>query len=271
MDPYFESPSLWPTFHERFVDTIRHLLLPSVRDRYEARIEHRCYATRPEDMADGSTTDRREPFVEIRDATGDRLVTLIDVVSPINKTTPTGRSNYLATRQSVKSVGASTVEIDLVLQGEPTLGYSRDGLPQWDYAVTVERFTQPERFEIYTAMIEKRLPRFRVPLATSDRDAVLDLNAVFGRCYDHGEFSDQIDYRKDPELGSDEAIRARIRQFLATRKIHGRGPGGAPSYNDVARLAHQLWQAEGCPDGRDQQHWYRALAMLRDQSAAPRP
>ena len=38
------------------------------------------------------------------------------------------------------------VEIDLVLQGQPLWDYSRAGLPDWDYAVTVARATQPERY-----------------------------------------------------------------------------------------------------------------------------
>src|SRR5208282_2485144 len=92
----------------------------------------------------------------------------------------------------------SLVEVDLVLQGQPTLDYSRDGLPDWDYAVTVTRASQPERYEIYTATLQKRLPRFRLPLAADDRDTVLDLQAAFARCYDQGGFAAMIDYQRDP-------------------------------------------------------------------------
>ena len=61
------------------------------------------------------------------------------------------------------------------------LDYAREGLPDWDYAVTVTRATQPDRFEIYTATLQKRLPRFRLPLASDDRDMVVDLQTIYAR------------------------------------------------------------------------------------------
>ena len=70
-------------------------------------------------------------------------VTVIDVVSPANKLTPQGREAYLETRRRAKLRGANVVEIDLCLQGEPMLDYSREGLPEWDYAVTVTRASSP--------------------------------------------------------------------------------------------------------------------------------
>jgi hypothetical protein len=42
--------------------------------------------------------------------------------------------------------------------------------------------------------VQKRLPKFKLPLAIDDRDAVLDLQDVFRRAYDTGGFHKQIDY-----------------------------------------------------------------------------
>src|SRR6185437_3785712 len=80
----------------------------------------------------------------------------------------------------------------------PTLNYSRDGLPEYDYAVTVTRATAPDRYEIYTSTMQKRLPKFKVPLAPDDRDALMDLQAAFVRAYDLGNFGDSIDYKGSP-------------------------------------------------------------------------
>src|SRR5207302_9295148 len=135
-------------------------------------------------------------YIEVRQRSASRLVTLLELVSPANKTTQQGRAGYLDKRREGRSAGANLVEIDLVLQGQPTLDYSRDGLPDWDYAVTVTRSTQPERYEIYTTTLQKRLPRFRLPLAADDRDTVVDLHDVFRRCYDQGDFGSQIDYQR---------------------------------------------------------------------------
>src|SRR5262249_39252306 len=106
-----------------------------------------------------------------------------------------------------------------VLQGQPMLDYSREGLPEWDYAVTVTRSTQPERYEIYTATLQKRLPRFRLPLASDDRDTVLDLHAAFTRCYDQGNFVAKIDYQRDPTTSLDDADREWLDDLLRQQKL----------------------------------------------------
>jgi len=78
---------------------------------------------------------------------------------------------------------ANFVEIDLVLQGQRLIEYP-NYVPTWDYSVTVMRVTHPERYEIYSATLPKRLPRFRVPMASDDRDTVLDLQAAVSQAYD---------------------------------------------------------------------------------------
>src|SRR5437762_9546273 len=104
---------------------------------------------------------QREAYLEVGTPADGRLITVVDVISPANKANGAGRQAYLAKRQDFRQHNASLVEIDLVLQGQPLQDYSRDGLPDWDYAVTVTRSVQPDRYEIYTATVDKRLPRFR--------------------------------------------------------------------------------------------------------------
>lgn len=210
MDPYLEDDKLWTGFHHQFIACLYQILLPGLVDRYRARLGQRQYATEQALFTSVIREEHLEEFIEIRRRTDGRLVTLVDTVSPANKTTFMGRKVYLDKRQECKVAGANLVEIDLVLQGQPTLDYSRDGLPDWDYAVTVTRSTQPERYEIYTATIQKRLPRFRLPLAPDDRDTVLDLQAAFARCYDQGGFMEKIDYKRDPVA----TLRSQDRQWL---------------------------------------------------------
>src|SRR5262249_31654097 len=163
--------------------------------------------------------EAHEDYIEIRQRHDGRLVTLLEVVSPANKTTTAGRSAYLDKRREGKVANANLVELDLVLQGQPTLEYSRDGLPDWDYAVTVTRSTQQERYEIYTATLQKRLPRFRLPLAADDRDTVLDLHTAFTRCYDQGGFAAKIDYAKDPSTPLNSEDRQWLQEVLKQQKL----------------------------------------------------
>jgi hypothetical protein len=195
------------------------ILLPGLVDRYRARVGQRQYVTEQALFTSVIREEHQEEFIEIRQRGDGRLVTLVDVVSPANKTTPAGRQAYLKRREEGKSVGANLVEIDLVLQGQPTLEYSRDGLPDWDYAVTVTRSTQPERYEIYTATLQKRLPRFRLPLAHDDRDTVLDLHTAFNRCYEQGGFGAQIDYRRDPAVPLNDEDRRWLHELLKQQKL----------------------------------------------------
>lgn len=215
MDPFLEDPRLFPAFQRQFVSCLFQMLLPQVADRYRARIAPRTYVIETALFTSVTREEHSEDTIEIRQRGDSKLVTLIDVVSPANKMTPIGRDAYLRTRQIGKQCCANLVEIDLVLQGQPTLDYSRDGLPEWDYAVTVTRSTQPERYEIYTATVQKRLPKFRLPLASDDKDNVVDVQSAFQRCYDQNNYADTIDYGQEPPAILDETDRRWARELLS--------------------------------------------------------
>jgi hypothetical protein len=219
MDPYLENEHLWPAFHHQLVSSLYHVLLPGLVDRYRARVGHRQYVTETPLFTSVLRETHQEEYIEIRQRNDGRLVTLIDVVSPTNKLTAVGRQAYLDKRREGRNAQASLVEVDLVLQGQPLLEYSREGLPDWNYAVTVTRSTQPDRFEIYTATLQKRLPRFRMPLATDDRDTVVDLHTAFVRGYEQGDFGKKIDYRRDPTVPLSDDDREWIAAHLKQQKL----------------------------------------------------
>jgi len=182
-------------------------------------------------------------------------------------------------RQQGKEVGANLVEIDLVLQGRPTLESSRESLPALDYAVTVTRAVQPERYEIYTATLQKRLPRFRMPLAPTDRDLVLDLPALFARSYDQAGFGGRIDYQDPPAVPLSEENRQWLDELLRGQQLREQPVSPvekAPPVLDeagalhekIALAAYYLWQQEGCPNGRGKEHWHKAVEQLRRQAEA---
>jgi hypothetical protein len=219
MDPYLEDDKIWPAFQHQLVACLYQILLPGLDDRYRARISHRSYVTEQPLFTSIIRDQHQEEFIEVRQRADTKLVTLIDVVSPINKLRPQGRASYLETRKQARVQNASVVEIDLILQGQPMLDYSRDGLPEWDYAITVTRCSQPERYEIYTTTLQKRLPRFKIPLAHDDRDTVLDLQATFARCYDQGNFGAQIDYKHDPGIKMAEDDLRWLGEVLRLQKL----------------------------------------------------
>jgi hypothetical protein len=219
MDPYVETDQLWPSFHHQLVTCLYQILLPGLVDKYRARVSQRHYVTEQALFTSIIREEHHEEYIEIRQRSDGRMVTMVDVVSPSNKRTDCGRDAYLEKRREGRGGGASLVEIDLVIQGQPMLEYSREGLPDWDYAVTVTRSTQPDRFEIYTATLQKRLPRFRLPLASDDRDMVVDLHTAFTRSYDQGGFSAKIDYQRDPAVALNDEDRAWLDDLLKQHKV----------------------------------------------------
>ncbi|MCS6865515.1 MAG: DUF4058 family protein [Gemmataceae bacterium] len=200
MDPYLETPKLWPAFQHQLLACLYQNLLPGLVDRYRARVGTRSYTVETPLFTSVIREQHTEEYLEIRNRNDGKLITVVEVVSPANKTSAAGRQAYLDARHQAILQRAAVVEIDLVKQGQPLLNYSREGLPEYDYAVTVTRAYAPDRYEIYTATLQKRLPKFKLPLATDDRDALLDLQAAFSRAYDHGHFATQIDYTQPPPV-----------------------------------------------------------------------
>ncbi len=219
MDPFLEEEKLWPVFHHHLISCLYQTVLPGLVDRYRARVGHRRYVTEMALFTSVIREEHEEEFIEIRQRGDGRLITLIEVLSPANKTTSEGRRLYMAIRDVCRDARCNLVEIVLVLQGQSLHDYSRDGLPEWDYAVTVTRATQPERHEIYTSTMQKRLPRFRLPLASDDRDTVLDLQATFTRCFDQGDFASLIDYSRDPVTRVNEDHRRWLQEYLTQKNL----------------------------------------------------
>ena len=71
----------------------------------------------------------------------------------------------------------------------------------------------------FLATLQKRLPKFRLPLAADDRDSVLDLQTVFTRCYDQGGFVAKIDYGSDPATALTDDDRKWLSDWLKQQKL----------------------------------------------------
>lgn len=48
-------------------------------------------------------------------------------------------------------------------------------------------------------------------------------------------------------------------------------PAGAPSHEQIARRAYEIWMGRGMPDGTDHENWLEAEKQLRSGQAAPAP
>jgi hypothetical protein len=231
MDPYLEDPDLWPGVHSRLVVYLADQLQPLLRPRYFAAVEVRVYLEGPgreiipdvwvkrrerprggvaiaeaptEAPADGPEIfivpglEVHERYIEILDrATGQKIVTVIEVLSPTNKDSGAGRDSYLSKQREVRQSDAHLVEIDLLRDGYRTLaapyGHLRR-MGKYDYIVSVERSSCRGQFEIYRRLLRDKLPTVKIPLAGDDPDVPLKLQDAIEKVFGAGSYRDRIDY-----------------------------------------------------------------------------
>lgn len=152
----------------------------------------------------------REGFVEIIDIrNGNRVVTIIELVSPTNRRRGPGKTAYLQKQAECVGGGVNLVEIDLVRSGERVTLAEPHVPPEQrtTYQVSVYRANRAVVYEVYPISLRERLPAFRVPLREKDEDAVLDLQALIEKVYENGDYADDIDYRRpcQPPLSPEDA------------------------------------------------------------------
>lgn len=216
MDPFLEASTIWPAYQHALCVSLYQLMQPGIADRYRVKVVSRQYTTEIVLFTSIAREPQNETYVEIRGRTDDKLITVINLLSPMNKTTAAGKAAYLATRDAAVAAKAGTVELDLLTQGTPPLEFDRTGLPPCQYTVTVTRPLTPDRFEVYAATLRTRLPKFKMPLATDDRDTVVDLQAAVFRAYDVADAAKHINYAivpKEVSLSDDD------RKWLSTAII----------------------------------------------------
>jgi hypothetical protein len=234
MDPYLQQH--WRDVHTSLVTYARDQLQRGLPADLVARVEERVYLEREgeadrsfypdvrviekglgDSTAVAAQTDvelaepvivrfRDEPvterFVEIRDASsGNRVVTVIEFISPTNKISGEGYDLYRQKQKDVERAGTSLVEIDLVLGGKRVLSVPLTRIKFRDrtrYQAIVRRGWQWHQAEVFPLPLHKRLPAIPIPLRETDADSRLNLQALIDMAYVNGGY-DSIDYTDAPD------------------------------------------------------------------------
>lgn len=231
MDPYLEG-YLWPDVHNSLAFAIKELLAPQISPKYVARTElytvtdttpeseigilypdvevllqHRqmrepaivyeteTAATAPNIVISANMPiTARIPVVEIRDVAQNRLITAIEILSPVNKKKP-GSDHYHEKRMGLHRSGVHLLEIDLLRRGIRPLVHPM--LPPSHYAALLMRAGSGNT-EVWTINLSDTLPILPVPLDAPDPDALLDLRKALDLIYERSLYHLSIDYHKDP-------------------------------------------------------------------------
>jgi hypothetical protein len=243
MDPYLESPAIWPDVHHGLISQTQAALNPRLRPRYVARVDLRVYISDDDDPGrqalvpdlrverspgrKGTTQPKKEPalaaaeplivptlvdeeieeaFLRIVHVESDELVTLIEVLSPANKIRGSrGRKSFMGKRREVMNTDVNWVEIDLLRAGVPSV--TDPPLRPSDYRILVSRGDERTRTQFWPVNVREPLPVIDIPLRARDPDVPLDLGAVFRAVYDRAAYDMSVDYRKPPQppLEGDDA------------------------------------------------------------------
>lgn len=164
-----------------------------------------------------------ETYLEIIDtASGSKVITAIELISPTNKQPGDGCELYLRKQQEYRSAGVSSVEIDLTRHGDRNRVMPLVPIPaklRTLYLSWVRRNWEPRRFAFDPMRLEEPLPTIGVPLVHSLPDAPLELQALLLECYRNGRYGDDINYRADPYPRLPPGEHAWADQWLRARGI----------------------------------------------------
>jgi hypothetical protein len=150
-----------------------HPLFPDVRVvEYTSK---RGLETRPDDgvavaaplLVETEPDPVTETFLEIIDReSGNRVVTVIEFLSPSDKSPGPNREQYLRKQREIFTSDANLVEIDLNRFGAHTLAFPLEHIkPQGRtaYMVCVRRTTRRGMAEVYPMPLWERLPSLKIP------------------------------------------------------------------------------------------------------------
>jgi hypothetical protein len=120
-----------------------------------------------------------------------RLVTLIEILSPVNKRGE-GARVYAERRTELMHTRTHLLEIDLLRQGEriELLGE----LPPASYYVYLSRVQRRPFTQVWPIALREPLPTVPVPLLPPDPDVPMDLQAAVRACFDLVGYERLLDY-----------------------------------------------------------------------------
>jgi len=215
MNPYLEQPAIWQQFHSRLIVAIADDLSPKLRPKYRAAVEKRVYEDIGNDLTSIGQPDTtifrgmsainsvpalvtpssggammtepvivkvpmpeeiRERYLEIRDVQTGEVVTTLELISPSNKRSGRGRSQYEAKRLAILGSQTHLIEVDLIRSFTPLP--IRRSMPPSAYSILSSRAEQRPQAVLYPFNLPDPIPMFPLPLKSDDPEFVVDLQTL---------------------------------------------------------------------------------------------
>lgn len=135
------------------------------------------------------------PYGDRPDGPATNVVTLIEVLSPWNKSESGGRAKYMTKRSEVIHTKTNLVEIDLLRVGTRVLELEDQ---TYDYSVIVSPSRTRPRAYIFPFTVRQPIPPFTLPLTEDDVEPTVDLNRILHDLYDRAGYDLRINYSVEP-------------------------------------------------------------------------
>lgn len=242
MDPYLEDPGGWHGVHGRLIAILGELLNRDLGPDFIADGDTRVYIVSPAEqhwifpdvyiveqprrltrsvargaiaapirVSLGAPVEVEQPYILIRDRASRQVVTIVEVLSPINKVPtagagviPPARSDFLQKRRSVMASSTHWLEIDLLRAGERPLEVQHAN-PGPYYAA--RKRAGVSDLEVWPIGLRDPLPTIGVPLATPQAEVGLDLQAALDLLFVRYRYAELLDYEglpPSPPFGLDD-------------------------------------------------------------------
>ncbi len=212
MNPWLEQA--WGDVHASFMTYARDSLQDQLPPDLQARVEEYLSVA---DVENDHLNDGSRRLLILDSRAGQRVITVIELLSPANKQSPAGRRQYLKKQSELLAAGVNLVEIDLLRGGTWVMATELDLYPEslrQPYRVGVVRAENVAEAELYPATYARPLPTIRVPLRSTDQDVRLPLQWLINHVYERGRYGNDLDYARPPEPPLSEVDRQWIEPFL---------------------------------------------------------
>lgn len=250
MDPYLESSEMWQDVHGNLMNVFREQLIPRLLPNYVVKIETEIIIDRSfEDVDDiqqkkvvpdvsvmqvDSPTEHggtavaippaplrvRVPIgipmrirsIHIHHHDTKQLVTVIELLSPVNKRPGKGRDHYLDKRDTYLESNVHLIEIDLLRKYPcmPLIG----SIPEVPYLAIISNFYERPAVDVWPIRLQDALPTLSVPLLHPDPPVPLDMQQAFHTAYQRARYDALIDYTCLPEPPLSDEERTWITSLL---------------------------------------------------------
>jgi hypothetical protein len=249
MDPWLEHPSLWGDVHFRLIAALARYLSPLLTPHYYVAVGTHTYVTTPptatvrypdvaivetkpggvvQAAALTSTLALAEPmlvevavpdiveeaYLEVREPTSGDVITVIEILSPLNKRPGAGREKYVRKRLEIFASYTHLVEIDL-LRAWPPMPLAGTS-PASHYRILVRRGEEGSQARLYPFNLTEPIPRFPLPLQAGDTEPVIDLGQLLGQIYQEASYGQRLRYAQPPVPALSETEQDWANQILGT-------------------------------------------------------